>query len=364
MPPKNSKKRQQKQKQKQKQKQVVNVTINNPMKRVYNRNTAAPRPQIISAPQYIPHMIVERAPSTHPAPVAAAHPAPVAAAHPAPVAAAHPAPIAAAHHPPHPLLSPEPVPVNPLLSSIQIPPLVSTSTAHEARPPHPLLSAIPKPLNPILSSINPTQENQPTLMDELKNKQLQRATKLTSQSPTPTPTSIPVSKDSPFMTELKNKQNEMKNKRESSEFKTNSLMKKVENPKDNIYSSNSVLEQALNNRRKSIANDDDEENNDVWNTNDEYKTNSLSLPIAEPVDDEIIEVTNAEPKKSVENRINQNKLSDLYEQYNALYSAVDANAAGIKKETQRTIRSQKGWNEKIAELKKVGEVVIIKRKKK
>jgi hypothetical protein len=245
------------------------------MKRVYNRNTAAPRPQIISAPQYIPHMIVERAPSTHPAPVAAthpapvavAHPAPVAAAHPAPVAVAHPAPVAAAHHPPHPLLSPEPVPVNPLLSSIQIPPLVSTSTAHEARPPHPLLSAIPKPLNPILSSINTTQENQPTLMDELKNKQLQRATKLTSQSPTPTPTSIPVSKDSPFMTELKNKQNEMKNKRESSEFKTNSLMKKVENPKDNIYSSNSVLEQALNNRRKSIANDDDEENNDVWNTN-------------------------------------------------------------------------------------------------
>jgi hypothetical protein len=294
MPPKNSKKsKQQKQvKQKQKQKQSIVVNITNPMKRVYNRNTAAPRPQIISAPQYIPHMIVERAPSTHPAPVAAAHPAPV----------------AAAHHPPHPLLSPEPVPVNPLLSSIQIPPLVSTSTAHEARPPHPLLSAIPKPLNPILSSINPTQENQPTLMDELKNKQLQRATKLTSQSPTPTPTSIPVSKDSPFMTELKNRQNEMKNKRESSEFKTNSLMKKVENPKDNIYSSNSVLEQALNNRRKSIANDDDEENNDVWNTNDEYKTNSLSLalpiaeeikydPIDEPVDNKFIEAINAEPKK-------------------------------------------------------------------
>jgi len=335
------------------------VNITNPTKRIYNRNTAAPRPQIISAPQYIPHMIVERAPSTHPAPVAAAHPAPVAAAHHPPIAAASAAPIS---NPPHPLLSPEPIPVNPLLSSIQITPLVSTSTAHEARPPHPLLSAIPKPLNPILSSINPTQENQPTLMDELKNKQLQRATKLTSQSPTPTPTSIPVSKDSPFMTELKNKQNEMKNKRESSEFKTNSLMKKVENPKDNIYSSNSVLEQALNNRRKSIANDDDEENNDVWNTNDEYKTNSLSLPIAEPVD--ILEAQNVENMKTVENRENQNKLRDLQNEYNVLYNEIQANKLGIVKETQRSIRSQKKWNEKIAELMAIKNepTVIIKKK--
>ena len=205
-------------------------------------------------------------------------------------------------------------------------------------------------------------------MGELKNKQLQRATRLTSQSPTPTPTQTPLpeSKDTPFMAELKNKQNEMKNKRESGEFSTNSLIKKIEQPKDNNFSSNSVLEKALNNRRNIMGNDDEEDNND-WNTNDEYKNNSL-IPIAEPVD--IVEAINVEPKKTVENRENQNKLKDLQEQYNQLYSEVDAASLGIEKETQKTVRSQKVWKEKIAELENirnnladVGKVVIIKKKK-
>jgi hypothetical protein len=124
------------------------------------------------------------------------------------------------------------------------------------------------------------------------------------------------------------------------------------------------LEQALNNRRKSIANDDDEENNDVWNTNDEYKTNSLSLPIAEPVD--ILEAQNVENMKTVENRENQNKLRDMQNEYNVLYDEIQANKLGIVKETQRSIRSQKKWNEKIAELMAIKNepTVIIKKKKK
>jgi len=62
MPKKSKQQKQVKQKQKQKQKQVVNVTINNPVKRTYSRRQSAPRPT--AAPRYQtpppPHLIVER----------------------------------------------------------------------------------------------------------------------------------------------------------------------------------------------------------------------------------------------------------------------------------------------------------------
>ena len=133
-----------------------------------------------------------------------------------------------------------------------------------------------------------------------------------------------------------------------------------------------------------------------FQTSDEYKTNELvspppqAVPVIDeenfspyiipvmneeplsPQTDPIMEAENVETLKTIENRENQNKLKDLYEQYNALYREVDAGRLGIKKETQRNIRSQKKWKEKINELEELRgksneakddeDIVIIKKK--
>ena len=108
---------------------------------------------------------------------------------------------------------------------------------------------------------------------------------------------------------------------------------------------------------------DEYKTNEMQNMSDSTKKNAL-LPTAEPVD--ILEAQNVENMKTVENRENQNKLRDLQNEYNVLYNEIQANKLGIVKETQRSIRSQKKWNEKIAELMAIKNepTVIIKKKKK
>ena len=326
-----------KQKQKQKQKQSVVINITNPTKRIY-RKKETPPPQPAPPVARISTLIVERPTRTNPTPT--------------------PTPVAP--------------PVAPPIVQPVAPPIVPPANA--------LLNNVIRPTRNLYAPADNTHFLT-SLMEKKKDGLRTETPVYMTIQPTPAPI-IPLVPTTPApltVSSQKVRQKPLGNR--ISEF-----VEKIEKP---LFSGSNERIKSWNDDENAFNNEEYEQPRQMqfFQTSDEYKTNELVSPpqavpviddipvineVLSPQPDPIMEAENVETLKTIENRENQNKLKDLYEQYNALYSEVDAGSRGIVKETQRSIRSQKKWKEKINELEELRgksneakdeeDVVIIRKK--
>jgi hypothetical protein len=177
--------------------------------------------------------------------------------------------------------------INPLLSS-------------DAEPKeNPLLSSITEPYKKPAIKIDNKQDTKPlSFLDEMKNAISKKAAGETLTVHKLKKKSKPIENDS---------------------LQTNALSEKIQ-------PTESMLEQAMSERRKHIKDDDNDEDNEdnVWNDS-EYFTENALLPVAKKVDDEPISVDEAKPIATNPTEANrmvkeQTKLNKekAYEEYKSL----------------------------------------------